>query len=161
MQRRNANGIGWTAKYLAVLALGACDGDPEVQAAADAFRSFQAALQQGDRAACRALLTQDSVTAVEQFPWDRLRQQQQLVLLDATRASGCFHLRVRDPNEADRESTFVVAREYGHYRVDLLATIGLQQSSSAPRGPAGFTPRALTAADHDRLRQQQLASPPR
>jgi len=139
----------------------ACIADTEVQAAAAAFQSFQNALQQGDRERCRALLTQDSVAAVEQFPWESLRQRQQLAVVEATRAHGGFHLRVRDPNEGGRESTFVVAREFGSYRVDLLATIGLQRAPTAARGPAEYAPRALTAADHDRLRQQQLAQPPR
>ncbi|MBL9077513.1 MAG: hypothetical protein JNL08_08420 [Planctomycetes bacterium] len=145
----------------AVLA-GACGGDPDLAAAADTLAQFQAALLRGDEAACRTLLTRESAAAVAELPWQQLRTRQPLVVLGTERGAGEFLVQVADPNEGGRRSEFVVVREHGRFCVDLVATAGRHGEVVEASGTTEqFEPRELTPADHDRIRQYELAQPPR
>lgn len=146
----------------ALLLFPACAGDAEPAAAAAAFTSFQAALQRGDRAACRDLLTEASAAALEGLPWARVQTQQPLTVLGAERGPGDFRVRIADPNQGDRQSHFVVVREYGRLVVDLIATAGLHTEVVEAAGSTDvMVPRELTPADYERIRQRELATPPR
>jgi hypothetical protein len=140
----------------------ACSGRADTDAAAHTFASFQAALQRGDQTACRALLTRESQQALAELPWDRVRRQQPLVVLDTERSAGEYLVHVRDPNDGGRRSEFVVVREYGQLVVDLVATAGRHAEVVEAAGSAEeLVPRELTPADYDRIRQHELAQPPR
>jgi hypothetical protein len=144
------------------MVLAAC-GDPDrarAEAARCAFADFQAALQSGDRDRCRRLLTAESAPVLDEIPWARVRAQQPLQIVGARPEPGEVRVRIRDPNEGDRESDFVVVRENGRHVVDLVATAGLHTTivGTAPAA-ADLEPRKLTPADFDRIRQQQLAEP--
>lgn len=146
---------------LILLAL-ACSRADDATAATTAFAAFQAALQRGDQDGTRALLTRESQAAVAELPWHELRQRQPLVVLGAERSHGEFLVRVQDPNEGGRCSEFVVVREYGQLVVDLVATAGRHTEVVEAAGTAEqFEPRELTPADFDRIRQHELAQPPR
>jgi hypothetical protein len=133
-----------------------------VAAAQHTFVSFQTALQRGDRPACRDLLTRESQAALAELPWDRVRQQRPLVVLGSEGGAGEFLVHVRDPNDGDRRSEFVVVREYGRLVVDLVATAGRHAEVVETTGTAEqFVPRELTPADLDRIRLRELAQPPR
>lgn len=140
----------------------ACGDRRDAAAAQQAFVSFQAALQRGDRSACRDLLTRESQPALAELPWQRLREQRPLVVLGTERSAGEFLVRVRDPNDGDRCSEFVVVREYGRLVVDLVASAGRHaEVVEAAGAPEQFVPRELTPADFDRIRLRELARPPR
>lgn len=151
-----------TLALLFTSVLAGCGADPEVQTAAAVFSKLQAALQHGDRAACRDLLTEQSATAIDALPWDRIRERQALVVLGAERGQGDFRVQVQDPNEGGRRSDFVVVKEYGRMVVDLVATAGLSATVVEAAGAKDvLEPRALTDADYERIHQRQLTQPPR
>lgn len=140
----------------------ACADHADTDAAAHTFVAFQAALQRGDRAGCRELLTRESQQAVAELPWDAVRQQQPLVVLGTERSAGEYLVHVRDPNDGDRRSEFVVVREYGKLVVDLVATAGRHAEVVEAAGSADvLEPRELTPADFDRIRRYELSQPPR
>jgi hypothetical protein len=140
----------------------ACAGEPDTAAAGRTLAAFQAALQRGDQQACRELLTRESQAAVAELPWRELQQRQPLVVLGAERSAGEFLVQVADPNAGGRRSEFVVVREYGRLVVDLVATAGRHtEVVEAAGAPEQFEPRELTPADLDRIRQYELAQPPR
>jgi hypothetical protein len=151
----------WTPALLALL-LAACDGTDRARAdaAVAVFGGFQDALLHGDRDRCRTLLTAESTPALDQIPWERVRAQQPLQVLGARPEPGEVRVRVRDPNEGDRESDYVVVRENGRHVVDLVATAALHTRVVDIRpGSPDVEPRRLTPRDVDRIRQQQLAEP--
>lgn len=149
--------------FAAFVALGAaCTGSQGPHEALAAFERFQAALRAGDQAACRDQVTGESSVVLGDLPWRQLRAKQPLVVLGAEGADAEFVIAVRDPNEDGRRAEFVVVREYGRFVVDLVASAGRNAEvveASSPRDE--FVPRALTPADHDRIRQHELAQPPR
>ncbi len=151
---------------LAVATLTACgaERDPAL-AAAIAFTQFQTALQRGDEAGCRHLLTQRSATALAELPWQQIRNRQPLTVLGASGEGAEFRVHVADPNDEGRQSDFVVVREYGRLVVDLVATAGLHAVAVEPREASAareeFAPRELTPADIDRIRRYELSQPPK
>lgn len=140
----------------------ACAGSADEAAAQRTFVSFQSALQRGDRDACRDLLTRESQPVLAEMPWQRVQQERPLVVLGTERSAGEFLVRVQDPNAGGRCSEFVVVREYGRFVVDLVATAGRHaEVVEVASAQEQFEPRALTPADLDRIRQHELAQPPR
>lgn len=144
------------------LCAGACGGDPDAAAASRTLETFQAALRRGDRAACSDLLTLESRAALAELPWDAVRERPPLVVLGAERSAGEYLVAVEDPGDGGRRSQFVVVREYGRLVVDLVATAGRHaEVVEAAAGAEQFEPRKLTPADLDRIRDYELAQPPR
>ncbi|MBL8733941.1 MAG: hypothetical protein JNN13_16335 [Planctomycetes bacterium] len=139
-----------------------CGGDPEAVAAMRTLDAFQAALRTHDEPGCRALLTRESAAALQQVPWQQVAAAAPLQVLGAERRSLGYRVQVADPNHAGRHGEFVVVRENGRLVVDLVATAGLTATTSeAGAAPDVFVPRELTPADFDRIRQRELARPPR
>src|SRR5690606_14609490 len=93
--------------------------------AAATFAAFQAALQRGDEAACRGLVTSESATALSGIDWQAVQKKQPLVVLGAEHGTGDLRVKVRDPNTDGSTAEFVVVREFGRYVVDLVATAGM------------------------------------
>jgi hypothetical protein len=146
----------------AIAMLAGCGADPAPGAAMAAFAEFQNALFAGDERRCRAALTTESAAALLEMPWHRVKEQQPLRVLGATRHQNGFRVQLSDPNHGDRPAEFVVVREYGRLVVDLVASAGLTAKTESTAGGAPtLVPRELTPADHDRIRQWQLAQPAR
>ncbi|MFY9343531.1 MAG: hypothetical protein WAT39_13630 [Planctomycetota bacterium] len=139
-----------------------CAADPEPAAAKEVFASFQQALRQRDEAACRRLLTQESAAVLASMPWDRVQNQPALQVLGARREGNALRVQVRDPAQGNAPGEFVVVREYGQLVVDLIASAALvAEVHEAANAKDVFEPRELSPADLDRIRQHELAQPPR
>jgi hypothetical protein len=139
----------------------ACDGGAAAaeKEAVRTFEQFQQALVTGDQGACAHLLTRESQPAVAQMPWERLRHEKPLRILGTTREGFEYWIRVADPNQGDRESCYVVVREYGKLVVDLLATAAHNVTFVPHQGPPDFQPTTLTPAELERVRRMQLDQP--
>ena len=153
----------WFVVALAMV-VPACANDVDHAEAVAAFTRFQSALLRHDVEGCRTAITRESAAALGEMPWDRIAARRPLEVVDATCEQGQFtvRLRVADPNEGGRVSEFLVVREWGRYVVDLVATAGLHTEvveGSVAREE--LAPREFTPADLDRIRQYQLAQPPR
>ncbi len=142
--------------------LGACASDGSADEARMAFGAFESALRRGDAATCRTLVTEESRPAIDGLPWTSVTGKQPLVVKGTEGAGAEFRIHVVDPNDGGAPGEFVVVREYGRFVVDLVATAGLTaQFVEAAGKPDDFVPRELSPADHDRIRQHELAQPPR
>lgn len=147
---------------LLLLSFAAACADPEPAAAAAAFARFQDAMLAGEVETCRGLLTEASAQALADLPWSTLRRRRPLQVLGADRGVAEFRVRVTDPNDGDRPGQFVVVREHGRLVVDLVASAGLTAEERLGAGAHDvLEPRELTPADLERIRQHQLATPPR
>ena len=143
--------------------LPACGGDADATAAAaSVFDAFQRAVQRGDAAACRPLLTEESAQVLLAMPWGEIQKKQPLNVLGAEAFQEGYRVKITDPNEGGRASAFVVVRENGRLVVDLVATAGLHAEVKEASGSHDVVaPRELTPADLDRIRQFERAQPPR
>lgn len=147
---------------VAAMVLAGCSHDDGRAAAIATVDALQTAMRAGDAAGCRRLVTDASVAAVACFPWRELRQRQRVEILGAAWQDAGCRVEVTDPNDGDRRGAFVVVREYGRYKVDLVATAGLTATFVEGQGAREvLEPRELTPADHDRIRLHELAQPPR
>jgi hypothetical protein len=154
--------MSWLLAALAAVGLAACDHDDGSTAAQATFSAFQDALQRRDESACRSLLTGESAQALADMPWDRVQQQQPLQVRGARRAGYSFRVDVVDPNANGSAGEFVDVRENGRLVVDLVASAGLTATVVEAAGSKQeLAPRALTPEDFDRIRQHELAQPPR
>jgi hypothetical protein len=148
------------ACWLSFLAC-SCTGDDGERAAADAFRAFESALRRGDPEAARATVTEASAAALTELPWTTLRQALPRPPLGVQRTPVDWRVAVADP-DSPRPAQFVVVREHGRHVVDLVATAGLYTEVRAVEASGqGLQPRALTPADHDRIREFALSRPGR
>jgi len=151
----------WLLVVVATFAA-ACHGDDSKSQAASTFTAFQAALLRGDAAACRDLLTRESLPAVAELQWQEVQRRKPLVVLEVVPTSWDFRVHVADPNDGNRESEIVVVREYGRFVVDLVATAGMHTRIVEATGSRQeFEQGELTPADVDRMRKYQLSQPPR
>ena len=142
--------------------LAACGADADTLAAARVFETFQRAVQRGDAAACRPLLTEESGEALQAMPWGEIEQKRPLVVLGAERWPEGFRVRGQDPNEGGRAAPVVVVREHGRRVVDLVATAGLYtEVTEAASARETTVPRELTDAFVVGGRQFELTQPPR
>lgn len=124
------------------------------------FGQFQAALFARDVKALHKLVTEESAPVIDELPFDRVRSQQQLLPVSASDERGSFYVHCLDPNSNNASGIYVVVRENGRFVVDLIATAGLHsQPTDRPVRPPEMTQRQLTPADHDRIRQRELAQP--
>lgn len=143
--------------------LAGCHRDDGAAAAAQTFTAFQQALLAGNEGRCRELLTRESASALADMPWASLRERQPLQVQRAEAVPGAFHVGVVDPNTNGGRGTYVVVREYGRLVVDLVASAGMHQQAveATARPSEELEPRELTPADFDRIREYELAQPPK
>lgn len=106
---------------LALATLGAC-GASHARDAEAVFAEFQAALLRGDAMAVRRLLARNSVEVADHLPYERIRTQAPVQVLGVRLNDGEIHVHVADPNQGGRRTRFVLVREDGALRVDLVAT---------------------------------------
>jgi hypothetical protein len=107
---------------LLALGLSGCSDHGEADARS-AFDRFQAALFAGDRSTVIDLLARESRPAALELDFAAIRARKPLTVTDASRIDGAFHLTVHDPAEPTRPGCYVVIREGGAWRVDLLASL--------------------------------------
>lgn len=117
----------WFPTVLApsMVSLVACTGDVETERAQALVAQFEQAVRAGNRALVRELVTFESRAAVDAMALLPQPAKAALVIAGTTSKGLAQHVRVRDPNERDRNSTFVVVPENGDLRIDLVATAGL------------------------------------
>ncbi|MFO1053446.1 MAG: hypothetical protein U1F36_14635 [Planctomycetota bacterium] len=120
---------------LALASLPGCNGGDDGSTEARAtFASFQAALRSGDRDALRDLLTRDCGPAIEPLAEAKGRDASEVMIESAAATgSGTVELHVRDA--AGSAGVFVVVRESGRWRVDLVESAA--RSNGVLKG-AGF-----------------------
>lgn len=149
-----------------LLLLAACGAEASSSvdraAAMQVVTDLQSALRNGNESACYRLVTSESKAAIAELPWADLRTRQPLAVLRADRDGAGYRVTVRDPNQGNVEAEMIVAREYGRLVVDLVATAGLTaEFTDRPLEQPIFEPEELTPRDLDRIRQNQLATPPK
>lgn len=134
---------------LPLLALAACAGEGEPEAAARAaFESFQDALFRGDRGMLAKTLGKASLAALDQIPLERSEGKLRLVVTGVRAFPPEYEVQIRDPNERDQPGTFVVVREDGRYVVDLVATAGFHRVLDAnAKRSFRIEPRVMDAAE--------------
>lgn len=131
---------------LALLPLAACGGDPDLRAATATLRRFHRALVDRDLAALRDSLARGSRHFARLLPAPGNRSSRPLEILRARRENSRFYLEVRDENAgaAVREGTYVVVKESGDWRVDLVETAGHNAREHAlPGSPTRLVPASL------------------
>lgn len=142
-----------TAFLAVVILLPACsETAAETTAAVRTFEAFQEALFGADRPALRRLVTDSSRPAIDDLPFDDLESKEPLQVLGAERDGADFLVRVTDPNRGGEPGTYVVVRQGGRLRVDLLATTALHHEEVPYGDGTELVPKALTPADIERAR---------
>lgn len=143
-QRHRASRPPLVAGLLALLVLPAC-ADPDADAARRAFLDFQSALFAGDVPALRRLVTNESEPAIEHLPLAALAERSALEVSGVERIDGGIQrVFVLDPQRPHAGGSYVVAREGGRWRVDLLAST---LANNAHHAGVGYQIVPATAAD--------------
>lgn len=141
-----------------------CDAAPDDgERARGLVVAFERALHAGDRLALCDLVTFESRPAVDALTARSMAGKHPLRLLDTVERLDGLHVRVLDPNHGDRPGAFVVVRENGSLRIDLVATAGLDAQERALPGPATRTVvRPFSPAERARAASlaEQAARPP-
>ena len=148
------------ASAATVLVLAGCSAEPAViDAARRTFHSYQEALVQADTRKLRRVLARESRVLVPHIPFERARDAKPLVILGAEQQPPRVLLAVSDPNDGDRETTFVLVKEDGDLRVDLVATTAFNHKKVAAANPGQqLSPRSLSVDELARIRSQQPES---
>lgn len=123
----------WQASVLILVA--GCGEPAELAGARQVVQTFERAVRTGDRTTLRGLVTFESRPAVDAMPLEADAGQQPLAVLDAVARADGVHVLVRDPNHGDRDGAFVVVRENGALRLDLVASAGLTAREVPLAGP--------------------------
>ena len=93
------------------------------------------------------------------IPFERTHGKKRLTVVSAEPQPPQILLAVEDPNDHGRRSTFVLVKEDGDLRLDLVATAAYnyEQVPAASPGPT-FVPQALSPDEIARIRSQQPES---
>jgi len=117
----------------------------------DLVHRFEAALLAKDRTALAGLVTAESRAALDSLPLSSLGDKKALEMMDAVERPDGVHVRVRDPNDGDRQGALVVVCENGTLRLDLVASAGLSARAVPLPGPRQRTVlRPLSPQDRER-----------
>lgn len=102
------------------------------------LQAFKVCVAKGDKAGMIPLLSLESRNIVEALPTKGRVDQPFEVLDQWTRSPSEIHVKVRDPDPTaqNRVGTYVVVREEGRWRIDLLATAGLNSEEVKLPGPS-------------------------
>ncbi|MEZ5967424.1 MAG: hypothetical protein R3F56_26540 [Planctomycetota bacterium] len=137
-----------------VLILAGCGEPGALTEAKDVVRTFEAAVRAGDRATARRIVTLESRPAVDAMPLVPSGKAP-LTVIDAVARPDGVHVQVRDPNLDDRAGAFVVVRENGALRVDLVASAGLTaREIPLPGARERTVVRPLSASERARAAQR-------
>ena len=149
-----------TAGAIGIFAITDSDRDkPIVEAARQAFDAYQDALFSGDRRGLRRVLAASSREVVPHIPFERAQGQQRLTVVGAETRLPQVLLSVEDPNQGGRKSTYVLVKEDGELRLDLLATTAYnhEERPAAHPGPR-FTPGELDPDQIAEIRSRRPGS---
>ncbi len=127
----------------------------EEQQAEQVFRTFQGALFSSETATIRRLLTRKSRRFAHTLARQDLTGRQPLHILGTSRVRHQLRIHVKDPNDSGRESWFVLVREGGSIRVDLLATAAYNKEERWLPGPREVVRRRqkpLTQREIEKIR---------
>ncbi len=137
---------------LALLPLLGCADHHAFEQSQLVFARYQDALFAGDRAGLRAVLSRESRQLIPHLPMHRTTGKQRLVVVAHERRDPEILLTVRDPNSGDAERTFVLVREDGQLRVDLVATTAFNHERRFnPNGSVRIDPRRMTPDELARI----------
>ena len=116
----------------------ACGGSVALDQARSAFTAWHAAMQRGDRDGVRRLVTLGSREYVESISFDRAQAGARLEIRDGRLDGNTAVFRVREAGTRDGPvaGTYVLVREDGDWRVDLVETAGLNSREVALPGPS-------------------------
>jgi hypothetical protein len=132
------------------LAAHACDAGPGVEAEVRAqFGAFETALRHDDTEALFDLVTRDSLPALEALQPGAARQRGALVV-DAVEVRDPARTEVRAREAGGDAATFVLVREAGAWRVDLIESVATTHGT-VPDEPS-ITPSGLDPTQIDRIR---------
>ena len=149
-----AVGISAAALLLFSVSTGCADRSTEI-AARDVLARYQTALFEADRPALRRLLSSESRDLIERIPLERVEDKQPLEFLEARSNPPEVLVTVADPNDGGAEKKYVLVKEQGELRVDLLATTAYHSYdrptvNNSPR----FTSRDLPQEELARIRSR-------
>ena len=118
------------------------------------LQAFKVCVAKGDRAGMVPLLSLQSRNVVEALP-RKGRIDQPFEVLDSwSRSPSEVRVQVRDPDVSaqNRVGTYVVVKEGGQWRIDLVATAGLNSEEFKLPGPSHrLVPKPMSGAQ---LREQ-------
>lgn len=149
-----------------MLALTACEPGPhpDTAAACALVERFEQALRNSDRAALSEVITVDSRPALDALAAAKITDPVRLQVLGATARSDGVLVRVQD-SKGDSDAGFIVVRENGELRIDLVASAGLTARERPLEGGATRqVVRPLTPAQRaqaEAMAARQAANPPR
>ena len=151
-----ARAMRCTCGVLILLWLSSCQpaGPTAVEAAAAGFRSFQDALFARDATRLRSLVCADAREAIPGLLQADLTTRQPLTISHVTRQDYEFRIHVRDPNRpaTGEDAFYIVTKEDGQMRVDLISTARYQSRTTHRKlarptlVPNGMGPQAVEAA---------------
>lgn len=130
------------------LMLSACH-DREAQAVGATFKAFQQAAIAGDRASVAALLTEESRPAAAQIDLGQVSGPAEVRAVDRVH-SGRYELTLREQGKTE-DSAFVLVREAGSWRIDLVETL-LANHAVRPGEGFSLTPTELDQEQIERAR---------
>ena len=116
---------------------GQAPAPPQAKAVAK-LQSFKVCVAKGDKAGMIPLLSLESRHVVEALP-RRGNADQPFEILDSwSKSPSEVHVKVRDPDPKaqNRTGTYVVVKEQGSWRIDLVATAGLNSEEVRLSGPS-------------------------
>jgi hypothetical protein len=140
-------------------AAGARRDDSIIEAARRAFDGYQDALFAADRQRLREALSAKSRELVPEIPFERVREKARLRVVDAVARPPQVLVAVEDPNQGGKECTFVLVREDGELRVDLVATTAYNHEERPAEQPGPrIAPRELSPDELARIRSLEPES---
>lgn len=155
-------------RALLFLSIGACGAfavttsrrdDPMLEAARQTFETYQDSLFAGDRRRLREVLALGSRGVLPHIPFEHAQSQQRLTVVDAVAQPPEVLLSVEDPNQGGRECTYVLVKEDGELRLDLVATAAFNHEERPAQNPGlSFEPRDLDPAEIARIRSRSPQS---
>ena len=98
---------------------------PDTAAACAVVERFERALRQRDRSGLADSLTRESREALDALTEKPVGDQLTLQILGAATPTNGILVRVHDPNGSASDAGFMVVRENGELRIDLIASAGL------------------------------------
>jgi len=134
---------------LALLATGCSDHAARKVAVQDAFASYQRSLLTGDRRGLSRILTRDSRPAIDQLPLAELGRKDPLEVVGVEGEKATWRVRVHDPNPGGTDGVYLVVRQDGEWRIDLLGSLAQNHAVVHGEGsgmqvvPADVDPREI------------------
>lgn len=139
-----------------LILLGGCDGRSEsIAAAREAFIAFQEAVIARDREALERWTATSSRPALAGLDLNQLASHR-MEIEECQAFDGCWVVTLRDPEDPAAIPHYVITRERGDYRVDLIATVGLNNAVDTGVGfqatEASVQKRGFGATEADGIR---------